>query len=440
MLWRIALLGLVIAGFAHDAAANGRAPATVSIRFRQGHDTDVLAGMTFGMVVSHDGGATWNWMCEDAIGYKGTYDPRYAYSTSGAIFATTFSGLKVNRDACTFEATPSQQTFISTVTLGPDHAVFYAAAQGPAGNDPGDSDIYRSDDDGKTTAAMAMPGMINDWWESLLVAPSDPKRVYLSGYRFVPNPDGDAGTHKVHLLFKSIDGGKTWTELSVSAFTLVENSVIHVVGVSPTNPDHVYVHVELDTPVGDSIWRSTNGGDAWTRIVMKNTSPLSFVARANGDIIVGTQAIGAEVSHDEGANWTPLTNPPHISCLVENAAGEVWACTQNYGIPGVPSDNAGIMKSTDLATWTPVLRYQDLKAPVACAAGTVQNQTCSAMWCAFCAQIGCVPDASFSCTAADVTVPKKSGGCCDAGDGGTSALALGVLVGMVVLRRPRSRR
>ena len=345
MLWRFVFVALAICSVARDAGANGRPPGTSSIQFEQGHETNIVAGMTFGLLVSHDNGATWYWMCENAIGYKGMYDPRYVFSQSGAIFGTTFDGLKVNRNACTFDPMPSGKTFISAVTLGPDHALYYAAAQGPVPPDPGDSDIHRSTDDGATFPVMAKPGQINDWWQTLVVAPGDPQRLYLSGYRFMPNPDGDAGTIKIHLLFKSSNGGVSWTQLPVTDFTLMSNSVIDIVGVSATNPDHVFARIELeDNALTDSLWRSVNGGQTWTRILRQNTSRSAFVARANGDIVVGTQALGAQVSHDEGTNWMPLTNAPHMNCMVENAAHEVWACTQNYGQPGIPSDDAGIMK------------------------------------------------------------------------------------------------
>src|SRR5262245_53416279 len=81
---RFALAATLIGALASPAGANGRAPATSTIHFRQGNDQDVIAGMTFGAVLSHDGGATWQWMCEAAVGYGGMYDPSYQYTASGA--------------------------------------------------------------------------------------------------------------------------------------------------------------------------------------------------------------------------------------------------------------------------------------------------------------------------------------------------------------------
>jgi len=249
---------------------------------------------------------------------------------------------------------------------------------------------------------------------------------------------------------RSDDGGKTWTALPVTAFTVAANSVIDIVGIANDNPDHLYVRVEVyDNTLSDAIWRSFDAGLTWKQIDAKNTSIGAFVVRAalnsrgTHDLIAGTQALGAEISHDDGDTWTALANPPHMNCLVENSAGELWACTQNYGVPPLPSDDAGIMKTTDLINWTRVLRYQDLTDAVTCEAGTIQNDTCAPMWCAVCAQLGCKPASVYGCAVAPeapgpMPPGPKEGGCCDSGSGGAGPLAFGLLVGMVLLR-PRRR-
>src|SRR4051812_43697321 len=117
-------------GLERAARANGRLPATASIRFRQGHESDVVAGLTFGMAISHDGGTTWHWVCDDAIGIGGgPYDPVYAFTPAGTLFATTLNGLVEMRDGCTFSPAPSGKTFVSASAIGPDGAFYYGAAQ-----------------------------------------------------------------------------------------------------------------------------------------------------------------------------------------------------------------------------------------------------------------------------------------------------------------------
>src|SRR5579862_290292 len=102
---RYAIASLLVAALCGNAGANGRPAATSTIHFEQNHETNIVAGMTFGLLLSHDSGATWQWMCEAAIGYGGMYDPDYVYTSDGALFATTFNGLKVDRNGCTFDPT-----------------------------------------------------------------------------------------------------------------------------------------------------------------------------------------------------------------------------------------------------------------------------------------------------------------------------------------------
>jgi hypothetical protein len=86
-----------------EAHANGRFPATVNIQFQTGKADFLLLPATFGLLLSRDGGESFRWVCEEAIGYGGTYDPDYAVRQNGDIYATTFAGLRVSRDGgCSF--------------------------------------------------------------------------------------------------------------------------------------------------------------------------------------------------------------------------------------------------------------------------------------------------------------------------------------------------
>src|SRR5262245_26472864 len=104
---RGALFGalLCLAELGRPAGANGRFPASVNVRFQPDETQTILAPATFGLLISHDDGATFHWVCEAGVGYAGVYDPDYAVATDGAIYATTFDGLRVSRDGgCTFQA------------------------------------------------------------------------------------------------------------------------------------------------------------------------------------------------------------------------------------------------------------------------------------------------------------------------------------------------
>jgi MYXO-CTERM domain-containing protein len=453
---------LLVIGLAATAHANGRDPYTSTINFQRGNDQHILAGMTFGLVETKDGGQTWNWMCERAVGYGGQYDPDYVYSSTGAVFATTFDGLKVRRDGCSFVSTPPGMTFVSKVEGGPDGAIYYAAA------DMADSKIYKSSDDGQTFPTSANPGQPGDWWSSLAVAPSNANRVYVTGYRL------DGQNPKVFLLYTSTTGGASFTAMTMTGITTVSpNSTIEVVGISPTNDQTVFVKVTFENgSSGDSIYRSTNAGQSWTKILSKSSNfGLSLLVRKNGtatQCIAGTREMGAWVANDcltatTTTGWTALTNAPHIGCLYADSANNVWACTQNYESPqlGITSDGYGIMKTSDLQTWTGMLKYQDIKAPVPCAAGTVQEDECvqrymdqQSVWCCLVPQLG-ITSTAIDCTGAlscfgnggadgapDAgTTIKPPGtdpsGCCGTGSGKSSVMMTLLVAAGLLFRRRR---
>jgi len=443
------LLALALALASGTALANGRAPGTSTINFERNNEGHIAAGMTFGVVLTNDNGATWTWMCEEAVGYGGMYDPDYAFTSTGALFATTFDGLKVNRDGCVYNAStlspaPPDLKFFSSITVSQADGAVYAAAA-----DPADDQIYKSTDDGATFPVHPIPqgAMLNDWYQSIEVAPSDANTVYVTGYRL------QQGNPKQFLLYKSTDGGASYQTLpgsgqssNVNGIATMPNSTIEIASVSKTNKNLLYVRVTLaDNATSDAIYRSRDGGQSWDKL-MEKAAQIAFVARANGDLVAGTQALGSFKASDDGSATVPvftdLTGAPHINCLGENSAGEVWACTQNYGAAGVPTDSFGIMKTTDLVTWTGVLKFQDLADPQSCAAGTTQKDRCdSELWCGLCAQLGCDPGRNCATggdsPGGDVTT-KPPKGCCQAGNDGIPGLLLiGITLGLVLLRRRR---
>jgi MYXO-CTERM domain-containing protein len=313
----------------------------------------------------------------------------------------------------------------------------------------------------------ANPGQAGDWWSSLAIAPSNPNRVYVTGYRL------DGQNPKVFLLYTSTTGGASFTAMTMTGITTVSpNSTIEVVGISPTNDQTVFVKVTFENgSSGDSIYRSTNAGQSWTKILSKSSNfGLSLLVRKNGtatQCIAGTREMGAWVANDcltatTTTGWTALTNAPHIGCLYADSANNVWACTQNYESPqlSLPSDGYGIMKTTDLTTWTGVLKYQDIQAPVACAAGTVQEDECvqrymdqQSVWCCLVPQLG-ITSTQIDCTGALAcfgdtvdgapdagTTTKPPGtdpsGCCGTGNGKSSVLLSLVVAAGLLFRRRR---
>jgi hypothetical protein len=208
------------------------------------------------------------------------------------------------------------------------------------------------------------------------------------------------------------------------------------------------------------IYRSTNAGTSWQKI-FTNADPygIAFLARSTGELVAATRASGAWHSTDAGVTWQPLAGAPHISTLAESPSGEIWAGTQSFlftpphpALPPIPSDDYAIMKSTDLATWTPVFRIQDLAGP-SCPTGTDVYEQCAATdlglgtaWCCLVSTLGitsteldCTGPRSCGAVAGDVTEIKQPppDGCCQGSSKPSLISLLLVLLTLSYAYRPR---
>ncbi|HEV7557267.1 MAG TPA: hypothetical protein VGO00_17490, partial [Kofleriaceae bacterium] len=144
----IALCLLVAGGVAH---ANGRAPTTNGMYFKPGDAHSLYVRSTFGLLISHDDGCTFDWVCEDNIGYSGNFDPDYAITSDGTIFATTPHGLRASHDGgCSF-ATVTPDESVDSLDLSSTGAVWIGTATAGVSND-----IYQSIDGGATFQSVGL--------------------------------------------------------------------------------------------------------------------------------------------------------------------------------------------------------------------------------------------------------------------------------------------
>jgi photosystem II stability/assembly factor-like uncharacterized protein len=175
--------------------------------------------------------------------------------------------------------------------------------------------VWRTDDAGRTWQPLfdrQPTGSIGD----VAVAPSDPDVIYVGSGEGLHRPDLSTGDG----LYKSTDGGRTWTHLG-----LRDGQQIPRVVVDPRDPNRLFVAV-LGHPYGPNeergVYRSTDGGRTFQRVLYKDP--------------------------DTGASDVDLdpTDPNTVYACLWQAQEGPWENAEWGGT------NGGIFKSTDGgATW-----------------------------------------------------------------------------------------
>jgi photosystem II stability/assembly factor-like uncharacterized protein len=400
------------------AEANGRFPQTVDVHVQPGDDQVILLAATFGLLISRDGGATFRWVCEETIGYGGIFDPDYAMATDGTIFATTFEGLRVSRDGgCTWLTIADLSShWVQEVEVGPDGVVWAATASSNMPND-----VFLSTDNGQSFQATNVP--VRDvFWKSLRVA-ADGQRVYISGYKVAESTDGGVLGPQAFVL-RSDDRGASWTQLPLTDVELGSQAWFFVEGVSPTDPDVVFARsLGVNSSIGDALYRSSDAGQSWVRVLDTANRMVAFVIRKNGEVVVGTETDGVHISASGGdAGSFIRMETPQMRCVAENSAGELLACGANW-----EPDFFALGRSQDGQDWQKVFRFSEIDSAYPCEAGTTQYDICEAKrWPALCEMFQCKGTGPLPADAgADAgTGDGGKGGCCDASPGAARSSAV----------------
>ncbi len=424
------------------ALGNGRAPLTNGVHFQPGDDHSIYVATTFGLLVSHDDGCSFRWICEQNIGYAGTFDPRYRIAGDGTIFATTFTGLRVSRDGgCSFTTATAEapagdpgriaDAWIAAVDIAPTGDVWAVTADNGKPNN-----VFRSTDNGRTFApsGLASPTI---WWKSVAVAPSRPQRIYVTGYQVAGTlADGGQSPPTTHLEI-SDDTGASWHESPLTGVAFAAMPLVYVLGVDPSNPDVVLISSIGASAAGDRLYRSSDGGATWTEALATTSPIVDLAVERDGSVLVATLGGASFQSADHGASFAAMASPPQLACIGQRGDGALFGCGANW-----EPDFKAVARSSDGVTWDKLFRFVELAGPLECPAGTGQYNTCVGQWPALQQQFGTTGPTCNASPMPDVTAPpRKSGGCCQAtrSPGDLAAIALLTLLCGGALRRRRRR-
>ena len=152
---------------------------------------------------------------------------------------------------------------IARVRIHPKNPdLVYVAALGHVWGPNEQRGVFRSKDGGKTWDKILSRGDKAGAID-LIIDPTNPNILYAGFWEVYRKPwtleSGGPGSG----IFKSTDGGDTWTELTRN--NGLPKGTIGTVGitVSPANPDRVWAIVEAED---GGVFRSDNGGTSWSRV------------------------------------------------------------------------------------------------------------------------------------------------------------------------------
>jgi photosystem II stability/assembly factor-like uncharacterized protein len=202
---------------------------------------------------------------------------------------------------------------------------------------------------------------------AIAVAPSDPRTIYVGTGEADMRSDIAYGDG----MYKSTDGGKSWTHIGLE-HTMQIGSIV----IDPHNANVAYV-AALGHPyaanVERGVFKTTDGGHTWSKVLYKGPDiGATALAMAPDDPNVIYAALwqtrrppwnvyppsngpgsGLFKTTDGGATWTQLTNglPAHVGRIglsISNAAPH-----RIYANVDSPPNQGGVYRSDDAgATWT----------------------------------------------------------------------------------------
>ncbi|MDT7604620.1 MAG: hypothetical protein QOF61_2617 [Acidobacteriota bacterium] len=151
---------------------------------------------------------------------------------------------------------------ISRVRVNPRNPdLVYVAAQGHvwAGNEQ--RGVFRSKDGGKTWEKVLYRGNLAGACD-LVMDPTNPNVLYAGLWEAYRKPWTLESGGATSGIFKTTDGGDTWTELTRNAGLPRGTIGISGIAVSPANPDRLWAIVEAED---GGVFRSDNGGRTWQK-------------------------------------------------------------------------------------------------------------------------------------------------------------------------------
>src|SRR6476661_7331948 len=283
-------------------------------------------------------------------GVKG--QPKVAYSgqTGGGLWKTTDGG-ETWAPVTDGQIHSSSVGAVAVSETNPDIVWIGMGEQCIRGNiQPGDG-VYKSTDAGKTWTHVGFAE--SDAISRIRIHPTNPDIVFVADFGRYGVPSGERG------LFKTTDGGRTWRKV---LFRDDKTGAVDI-AIDRNNPNVMFAalweayRVEYQMSSGgpgSGLYKSTDGGDTWTEITRNPGLPSGVVGRIGVSVsgadpsrvyaLVENENGGLFSSDDAGASWK-LINPNRSIRQRAFYYTHVFADPKNKDV--VYALNTSLFKSTD---------------------------------------------------------------------------------------------
>jgi hypothetical protein len=409
-LFSLVLLLLAFAAVAapESARADGAFPDAQQILLPADRPHQLLVGTNFGLLVSNDDGAHWEWICEEVIGPLARLFQQ-GPPPSNRLLAVSSNGIDSSIDGgCTWTVAQggfAQANNAADVFADPnDDTKVFAIGQTPLG-DGYQYGLYQSNDGGQTFGPTPLvQGPLNASLTGVESARSDANVVYATLYDngAAVLRSGDGGAH-----FERFDAG-----------TAVSGAIF-LAAVDPVHANRLYLRV-AGPP--EALALSDDGGKTLRTPLTLPALMTAFLRRGDGALVVAASDGSSYQSTNDGQTFTPWSQGPHLRGLAERG-GSVYAATSQL-LDGY----AVAASSDDGRSWRSLLRLQEIAGPAACV-----QQVCEGPWRVLQSMLAGSADGGSGADLATPPPPGHGGGGCQCGLAATRTAAPVAALVLVVL-------
>lgn len=317
-----------------------------------------------GLWKTTDGGTTWEPVTDGQIGSASVgalavceADPDVVYIGTGEVQLRgniqRGDGVYRSRDGGeTWEHIGLEEARnISRVRVHPrDCNTVFAAAFGHYGEENEERGIYKSTDGGETWRKVLYRDA-RSGGADLSIHPVDPNLMYATLWEAWRKPWAMSSGGPGSGLFRSTDGGESWTEITNNPGFIPQGMLVGKSGisVSPVDRNRVFAIVEADS---GGVFRSDDGGETWTRtnVERKLRQRAFYYTRIYADTQdrdrVYVLNVGFFRSDDGGESFDTAIRVPH------GDNHDLWIATNDNQRMVQGNDGGGNVSVNGGRTWT----------------------------------------------------------------------------------------